>query len=164
VAGFEIGGDRYEVPMLDTLDLRECQILYDLTGGDGRKPIVQEDFEPAEPTWDPDRKREHVQERLRLFERPDFKRALAAIAYLRLHPEETLSDAGAMSGSANAMEFTIASILGPDEVDPTMRDSTPQESSESETQPLATRAHSGPSSAQTGTAPDESLSTTGITE
>jgi hypothetical protein len=162
VAGFEIDGERYEVPMINTLDLNECQILADFTEERGR--IVQEDFEPADPTWDPERKREHVMERLRLTERPDFKRALAAIAYLRQHPDETLTDARSRSGTANALDFTIASILGPDEVDPTMRDSRQTQSSESETQTLATHEPSGKSSETTGTEPDTILEPTGTIE
>ena len=162
MAGFEIDGERYEVPLLNTLDLRESQILADMTEERGR--IVQEDFEPADPTWDPERKREHVMERLRLTERPDFKRALAAIAYLRRHPDETLADAGSRSESANALDFTVASILGPDEVDPTMRDSRQTPSSESETQPLETRERSGTSSARTGTEPDTIPAPTGTIE
>jgi hypothetical protein len=162
VAGFEIDGERYEVPLLNTLNLRESQILADLTEARGR--IVQEDFEPADPTWDADRKREHVMERLRLTERPDFKRALAAIAYLRLHPEETLSVAGARSENANALDFTVASILGPDDVDPTMRTSLQTQSSESETPTLETLEPSGRSSATTGAVPDEIRATTGTHE
>jgi hypothetical protein len=162
VAGFEIDGERYEVPLLNTLDLAESQILADFTEQRGR--VVQEDFEPADPTWDADRKREHVMERLRITERPDFKRALAAIAYLRRHPDVTLSDAGSRSEHANALDFTIASILGPDDVDPTMRDSPQTQSSESETQTLETRERSGSSSETSGDEQDTSRVSTGTHE
>lgn len=164
MAGFEIDGERYEVPMLNTLDLRECQILYDLTASSALGPIVQEDFEPADPTWNINRKREHVLERLRISERPDFKRALAVIAYLRRNPDVTLADAGARSEKANALQFTIASILGDDESDPTMRSSPQTQSKENETQPIAKLEDSGQSSAATGTEPDGNLEPTGITE
>jgi hypothetical protein len=162
VAGFEIDGERYEVPLLNTLNLRESQILADMTEQRGR--IVQEDFEPADPTWNAERKREHVMERLRMTERPDFKRALAAIAYLRRHPEETLSDAGVRSENANALDFTIASILGPDDVDPTMRTSLQTQSSESETQTLETLEHSGASSETATDEQDTSRAITGTHE
>lgn len=170
MAGFEIDGERYEVVPLDEMTLRECRTLWLLTRElqpDGTwKGIVQEDFEPPDPNWEVDERIAFNAKRSALFERPDFKIALAAIVYMRRHPDVTVDEAGQIAESANALEVSIAMILGGDDVDPTMSSigSQKPQPNQSDTSELSASEDSGKDSALSGSAQETSRETTGTSE
>lgn len=126
--GFEIDGDRYPIPTLDTFDLDEEEILYTVAG------VVLEDFALPHPEADPEERAAHVAEFDRKIESPRFKRALAHIAYRRRHPDVQFDLAQTMAGKVNSLEITIAFIRG-DVEDPTETSPTPPASSTDTSEP-----------------------------
>lgn len=111
-AGIEIDGERYEVPSLDSLDMDECQILYDLAG------IVQEDFVPLHPDSAEEEKILHESAILMRIRNPAFKRALVHIAYHRVHPELGRHEIEGLIGKLSGLDVTIAMLRGDEEEDP----------------------------------------------
>lgn len=151
-AGFEIGGERYSVPPLDSFDLDEAEILYEVSG------FLLEDLEPAHPEWTAEDKRKHVDELLRKIGNPKFKKALAHIAYRRRHPDVTFELGQQAAGKVNSLEITIAFIRG-DAEDPSTSQK-PQGSSESSSEPSKPEDSGSPSVSGSG-APVSQLATTG---
>lgn len=107
--GFEIDGERYEVPRLEDLDMDEEQILYDVAG------IVQSDFVPAHPEAPDEVKLSVMQGIADKCRNPAFKRALAHIAYRRQHPELAFGDINIVIGKANALDAELALLRGDDD-------------------------------------------------
>jgi hypothetical protein len=107
-SGFEIAGERYEIPRLEDLDLDEEQILYDIAG------IVQADFAPAHPEASDEVKLSVMQDIADKVRNPAFKRALAHIAYRRKHPGETFGAIDVVVGKVNALDSEIALMRGDD--------------------------------------------------
>lgn len=137
-SGFEIDGERYEVPRLDSLDLDEEQILFDVSG------IVQVDFAPPHPEAADEEKRELEREMASKIRNPSFKRALAHIAYRRRHPEAGYDDVQLVVGKVNALDAEIALIRG-DAPDPQTSSPSEQESSVTSSEPSRSEDSGTPS-------------------
>lgn len=105
-AGFEIDGQRYEVPRLDTFTLDEAQVLYDVA------KVVLEDFAPLHPESPDEEKTLHEASILMRIRNPAFTRALVHVAYLRKHPDA--EDVSFVVGNVNALDASIALIRGDD--------------------------------------------------
>jgi hypothetical protein len=139
--GFEIDGKVYEVPRLETFDLDEEQILFDVAG------VVQLDFVPAHPDASDEEKALVQRSMMAQIRDPRFKRALAHIAYRRRNPDVSFHEVQERMGKINALDAELA-ILGGGEDDP------PPESSPSE--PKSATSSSGPSSNEDSGSPSES--------
>ena len=131
MSGFEINGEAYEVPRLDSLNLNEEQVLYDVAG------IVQSDFAPAHPEASEEQKlvaARVLDERLR---NPAFKRALVYIAYRRKNPGVAISEMDVVVGeTVNAIDSEVALWRG--DADPTTTGSPSESESEpSSNEPLS---------------------------
>lgn len=137
-SGFEIDGDRYEVPRLDELDLDEEQILFDIAG------VVQVDFAPPHPEASEEEKLEIAREMAAKVRNPAFKRALAHIAYRRRHPETAYSDVELVIGKVNALDAEIALIRG-DASPPETSSPSEQESSVTTSEPSKSEDSGTPS-------------------
>lgn len=105
--GFQIDGERYDIPTLDTITLDEERILYLYAD------CVIQDFAPSHPKWDEARKAAHDLIQMQKVRNPDFKRALAHIAYRREHPDVSDSEINRALGTINALEVDLA-MLGDD--------------------------------------------------
>lgn len=138
-AGFEIEGEVYEVPRLETFDLDEEQILYDVAG------VVQLDFVPAHPDASEEEK-EFVQRAMMARIRdPRFKRALAHVAYRRRYPEAAFDDVAIRIGKMNALDAELA-IFGEADADPPAKSSPSEPESEtSSSEPSNGEASGNPS-------------------
>lgn len=138
-AGFEIEGEVYEVPRLETFDLDEEQILYDVAG------VVQLDFVPAHPDASEEEK-EFVQRAMMARIRdPRFKRALAHVAYRRRYPEAAFDDVAIRIGKMNALDAELA-IFGETDADPPAKSSPSEpESKTSSSEPSNGEASGNPS-------------------
>lgn len=164
---FEIEGERFDAPELHTLTLRESQILYEMTQNGSGRGIVQEDFEREDPAWDDERKASHRAAQVALMARPDFKLALATIAYRRVHRDVLVLEAQARAENANTLELTVAMILGSGDTDPTgstSRGSPQPPGSARNTSPLSETEDSGTHSGSDGTEPGIPPATIGISE
>lgn len=112
--GFDISGEVYEVPTLDSFDMDEAQILYDLSG------VILEDFIPA-PLDAPDVEKEaHYQLQLVRVRNPSFRRTLVHVAYRRKHPDYDYDELDKAIGKMNATDVSIAVLTRGDEPDPSM--------------------------------------------
>jgi hypothetical protein len=146
MAGFEIDGEVYEVPRLDTFDMDEAQILYDLSG------IVLEDFIPPHPDDSEEEREALLTLQMARVRNPAFRRALVVIAYVRANPDAVPAEVSQRVGKINAVDVTLAVLTrkGDDEEDPsTSSPKLPEEkSSENETlPPSSSGSHSGSVSA-----------------
>lgn len=112
-AGFEIEGKRYEIPKLSTINLDEERILYVYAD------VVLQDFAPVDPRLDDAAKQLIEFAQFRHIRNPDFKRALAHIAYRRKHPDVSDADIQSAMGLVNALEVDMDMIRAEDEEDPT---------------------------------------------
>ena len=110
--GFDINGEVYEVPTLDSFDMDEAQILYDLSG------VVLEDFIPPHPDSPDQEKAAHYQLQLLRVRDPGFKRALVHIAYRRKHEDYDSTVLDKAIGKMNATDISIAVLARGDEEDP----------------------------------------------
>lgn len=110
-AGFEIEGERYEVPSIFSLNLDEERILYLYADA------VVWDFIPPHPKASDEEKQEYFLTQARKLRNPDLKRAVAFIAYRRRHPEVDDGDILKSLGKLNALELNLA-MLGGDEDPP----------------------------------------------
>lgn len=137
-SGFEIDGERYDVPRLDSLDLNEEQILFDLAG------IVQVDFAPAHPEAPDEEKRAIEREMADKIRNPSFKRALAHIAYRRRHPDAAFDDVQLVVGKVNALDAEIALVRG-DGSPPETSSPNEQENVKSSSKPSRSEASGKPS-------------------
>ena len=126
LSGFEIDGERYELPRLDTINLDEERVLYIYAD------TVLKDFRLPHPSWSDEEVLAYEQEQTRKIRNPDFKRALAHIAYRRRHPDVADQDVQIAIGSANALEVDLALLRGDAEEDPpTSSQKPPEKPSES---------------------------------
>jgi hypothetical protein len=98
-SGFEIDGERYPVPSFDTLTLDEAQVLYDFSG------LAIEDFVSPDPDATEEEKQAHEKAILERVKNPAFKSALAAIAYMRGHPEVDAKRAREIVGKVTLLEI-----------------------------------------------------------
>lgn len=153
VSGFLIGGAYYEVPRLETFDLDEEQILYDISG------IVQTDFVPAHPEATDEEKAE-VDRRIFLSVRnPSFKRALVHIAYRRKHRDKTFDEIAELVGRVSAVDSELALLRG--EADPPATSSPTQPENNSSTSEPSSSSGSGTSSGSDSDGAAEILPLTG---
>lgn len=128
-SGFEIGGAFYEVPRLETFDLDEEQILYDIAG------VIQMDFVPAHPEASDEEKAEVDRRIYATVRNPSFKRALVHIAYRRKHREMPFDEIATLIGRVSAVDSELALLRG--EADPPATTSQkPPESSSPTSEPL----------------------------
>lgn len=130
VSGFQIGGAYYDVPRLETFDLDEEQILYDISG------LVQMDFVTAHPEATDEVKAAVDLRILTAVRNPAFKRALIHIAYRRKHRDKTFEEIASLVGRVSAVDSEAALIRA--------EQSPPAPSSP--TQPESKRSTSDPSS------------------
>lgn len=112
-SGFLIDGERYEVPLVETITLDEERILHLFAG------VILEDFAPAHPNATDEERATHVREQVRKIGSPDFKKAWVIIAYLRKHPDAEMEEASKAAGRSNALQVTL-SLLGDDASPPAM--------------------------------------------
>ena len=124
--GIEISGKRYELPTLDTITLDEERILYVYSD-----TIVQ-DFVPPHPEWSNEEKANYQALQMRKIRNPEFKKALAHIAYKRQNPTADDAEIQSAIGLVNALEVDIAMIRGDDD-DPPAQTSQKEPSSKSDT-------------------------------
>lgn len=156
-SGFEIDGERYAVPTLDTVTIDEERILYIYAD------VVLSDFLPVHPDWSEDEREAHLLLQAGKLRNPDFKRALVHIAYRRAHPEVENEEINVKVGEAGALEVDLALLRGaPDEDPPKGSPNEPDK-----TNGTSTLARSGDSGKRTGTSsgtPEASLADIGISE
>lgn len=129
-SGFEIDGEVLEVPTLDSLDMNEAQILYDLSG------VIIEDFIPAHPDATEEERAAVMALQGMKVRNPAFRRALVHVAYRRAHPNAEFDSIHEITGKANATDVTIAILMREDDdADPSTSSPKPLEprSSTSET-------------------------------
>jgi hypothetical protein len=157
VSGFEIDGERYEVPRLDTITLDEERVLYIYAD------TVIQDFAPAHPEAPEEEQQAVALAQYRKVRNPDFKRALAHIAYRRRHPDVTDAEVEAAIGKANALEVDVAMLRGDDDSPPAMT-SRKQPESRSDTNGHSRPGASGRDTASSSDPAAESREPTGTTE
>lgn len=157
-SGFEVDGERLEIPTLDTITLDEERVLYIYAD------VVISDFLPIHPDWKDEEKNAHLLLQAQKIRNPDFKRALVHIAYKRAHPDVDSDEINVKVGASGALELDLALLRGrPDETDPQTR--SPNE--RDKTNGTSTLARSGDSGKPTGTSsgtPEASLEDIGISE
>lgn len=107
--GFNIDGTFYEVPVLDSFDMDEAQVLYDYCG------LTLEDFvPPADNTPEDD-----LAAREQRLKNPGFVRALIHIAYQRGNPDMKPAAVRDAVGHANMLEaYTALASVEPEEGEP----------------------------------------------
>lgn len=121
--GIEIDEEFYSLPTLDTITLDEERVLYLYAD------TVLQDFAPAHPESSDEEKAAVEALQWRKVRNPDFKRALAHIAYRRRHPEVTDAQVEEAIGKANALQVDLEMLRGDDDSPP---DPTSQKQPESE--------------------------------
>ena len=136
-SGIEIDGERYEIPTMDTLTLDEERILYIYAD------CVVQDFVPAHPAWEENQQVAHTLAQMQRVRNPDFKRALAHIAYRRKHPEVTDDEINKAMGTVNALDLDLAMVSGEDDADPPAQSSQSEPLEQSETSEPTSSTHSG---------------------
>lgn len=120
---FELGGERYELPLISTFNLAEEHILYVYADA------VIQDLMPVDPGLPEDEKMIELARQIRRFRNPALKRAVAHIAYRRAHSDATEADIEKLLDEVNALELDIAMYA---EVKPTDPPKSSQTSSSSE--------------------------------
>jgi len=157
-SGFEVDGERLEIPTLDTITLDEERVLYIYAD------VVLSDFLPTHPDWSDEDKQAHMMLQGHKIRNPDFKRALVHIAYKRAHPDIDNDEINVKVGEAGALELDLALLRGrPDDEDPQTRSPNGRDKT-SANSTLERSGDSGkPSETSSGT-PDASLESIGISE
>ena len=155
--GIEINGERYEIPTLDTIDLDEERILYVYADA------VLQDFADPHPEWNEDDKRAYEVAQLRKIRNPDFKRALAHIAYRRRNPELSDDDIQQALGKISALAMDRALIRGSDDDPPAQSSQSEPEKPSDTATPLRLTA-SGSDTETSSEHPEEIPAATGTTE
>lgn len=157
-SGFEVDGERYEIPTLDTITLDEERLLYVYAD------VVVSDFIPIHPDWGEDQAAAHALLQAQKIRNPDFKRALVHIAYRRRHDDVDDVEIQRLIGGSSALELDLAMIRGSDE-SPDPQTSSPNElETTSEPSELASNTDSGrPTGTSSGT-PDSNRADIGTTE
>jgi hypothetical protein len=154
--GIEVNGVRYAFPTLDTINLDEERILYIYAD------CVVRDFIPAHPEATEEEKSAYQKLQMLKLRNPDFKRALAHVAYRRRNPGLSDQDIQQAIGTVNAHEADIAMLWGEEE--------DPQQSSQKQPDDTtSTSEHSRPTDSGSSTTngsdlPAETPERIGITE
>lgn len=151
-AGFVINGKPYEIPSLDTFDMDEAMVLYELSG------LTLEDFALAD-----DEDEEASAALAAKLKNPGFLRALMQIAYTRGNPGMTAAKAKAAIGKSNLLQ-ALQDFAGDDASPPDERPKSELETSSSSESSDSSPSSSGADSRNGSDAPDESLERTGTTE
>ena len=120
--GFEIDGKHYSIPKIDTITLDEERVLYVYAD------TVIQDFALPHPEMEEEAKRIYEVMQLRKVRNPDFKRALAHIAYKRENPDVADAEIQVAIGGLNALELDVALVRGDDEDPPALISQRPLES------------------------------------
>lgn len=144
-AGFLIGEERYAVPTLDTITLDEERILYVYAD------TVLQDFGLPHPEAPEDEKQRVERAQLAKVRNPDFKRALAHIAYKRAHPDLTDTDIQKAIGEVRALELDNALIRG-DDRPPALSSQKPPDDETSTSAPSKASASGSPTGNGSGKA------------
>lgn len=156
-SGFEIDGERLEIPTLDTINLDEERVLYIYAD------VVLSDFLPTHPDWSEEQKHAHLLLQAQKIRNPDFKRALVHIAYRREHPDIEDGEINVKVGQAGAFDLDLALLRKAEAADPQTR--SPNE--RDKTSATSTLARSGDSGRRTGTSsgtPEDDLEIIGTGE
>jgi hypothetical protein len=154
-AGFEIEGRKYPIPMLDSFDMNEAQILFDYAN------VTLEDFAPAHPDWPDEEREKYEADQLTKVRNPAFKRALLHVAYARGNPGQQFEFVREIIGRANTLDVTVA-LLTEDDASPPVETSSPRPPSRStDTRTLSKPEASGTGSPNGSDAPDVSPASTG---
>jgi hypothetical protein len=156
-SGFVIDGETYSIPTLDTITLNEERVLYIYAD------TVLQVFAPAHADATKEEQEAVEQLQWRKIRNPDFKRALAHIAYRRKHPEVTDAEVQAAIGGANALEVDLAILRGVDDSPPAPSSQKPPES-RSDTRPLSRPTDSGSPTESSSDPADGSPESIGTTE
>jgi hypothetical protein len=156
-SGFEIDGERYPVPTLDSLDLDEARILYVYADAQVY------DFIPAHPDWDAETKEAHAVMQGQKIGNPEFVRALVHIAYRRRHLDLSAEEIQSLIGKVSAVDVSLALLRGRAEEDPP-RSSPNELEKTSELSSLERNTDSGKPTAPSSENPDSSLGNIGISE
>lgn len=154
-SGFEIAGDVYEIPRLETFDLDEAQLLYDISG------VILEDWMPPHPDSPDDQKALVFQLQAARTRDPSFKRALVHIAYRRKYPDEEFETVEKIVGGVNATDVTVAILTRGDEPDPSTS-SPSKPDSKSNTNGTSEPSSSGSPSGSDSERPALTLAPTGV--
>jgi hypothetical protein len=155
-SGFEIDGVFYEIPKLDEITLDEERILYIYAD------TVLQDFAPAHPETAEAERAAYEREQMRRIRNPEFKRALAHIAYRRQHPDTSDTDIQQAIGQVNALEVDLALLKG-DDASPPAPSSQNEPSSESGSKPPSRSTGSGTPTGNSSDPAEETPEGTGIT-
>lgn len=152
-SGFIIDGLHYEVPSLDSFNMDEAQVLYDLSR------LTLEDFAVDE---DDPAAAAKLHENIK---NPGFVRTLMTVAYMRGNRGISRSKAEAVIGGSNLFEAlkqfgeSVEADAGPPEV--SRSEPEPPDSDEST---ASLNGHSGESSTSNSAEPAENPAPTGISE
>lgn len=157
-SGFEIDGERLEIPTLDTITLDEERVLYIYAD------VVISDFLPTHPDWKEDERNAHLLLQATKLRNPDFKRALVHIAYKRAHPEIENDEINVKVGQAGAFKLDLELIRAAAERSDPPTGSPNEPDKTNATSPLARNGDSGPRSGTSSGTPDETLESIGISE
>jgi hypothetical protein len=154
--GIEVNGVRYDFPTLDTINLDEERILYIYAD------CVVRDFIPAHPDASDEDKETYRKVQMLRLRNPDFKRALAHVAYRRANPNAEDPDIQKAIGTVNALEADIAMLWGEDE-DPTQTSQNEPASERSTSEPSrpTDSGRSTPNGSETQAESPEPTGTTG---
>lgn len=156
-AGFRIDGRVYEIPTLDTLDLDEQEIFWDLT------QMGVEDFVPPSIDEPDEVLAEYRAEMSRRVKNPRFLRALVHIAYRRGNRELPEAAIVAVVGSVNYsgvfVDF-IAASRG-DDAGPPVAESTSELDESSPRSSVDSNANGGTDTSSGSDEPDATPSPTG---
>lgn len=157
-SGFEIDGERLEIPTLDTIDLDEERVLYIYAD------VVVSDFLPTHPDWSEDQKAAHLTIQATKIRNPDFKRALVHIAYRRAHPEVENDEINVKVGKAGALALDLELLRGAAKREDPPTGSPNEPAKTSATSTLAKNGDSGKRIGRSSGTPDADLESIGISE
>lgn len=151
---FVIDGGEYESPAVDSFDMAERRVMFDLCG------IVEEDFARLEDETED----EHSARVRKLARHPGFMEALMHIAYARGNPDLKRPKVQAVIDKTNYLDAIQKwGELEEGEDSPPAQESTSEHSSSSLTGSSDSTAISGSDSPTTSDPPDETPSPTGHT-
>jgi hypothetical protein len=151
--GITVNGVNYPFPTLDTITLDEERILYIYAD------CVVRDFISAHPDASDEDKEQYQRLQMLRLRNPDFKRALAHVAYRRANAGVEDAEIQKAIGTVNALEADIAMLWG-DEEDPPQT-SQKQPENKSDTNELSKSTESGRSTANGSETQDETPEPTG---
>ena len=152
-SGFLIEGTIYPMPELDSLNMGEAQILYDLSG------ITIEELAPAENET-VDERTERVMARLR---NPGFWRATMCIAYMRAHATVKTAQVVKLIDGINQLEARETLAGDDDQSEDPLALTTPP-GGQSPSDPPTSNGSSGSDSQNGSDPPADPLARTGIGE